>query len=238
MTKLHLEKMTKSQLVATFDKFLNKYLSPSFGALPKREVDLEVLEALVEIGYLETDPKVYELITKLRVTRSKARGLLYDRELRRLAESDLKELVVSAISYAIPHKDGDLFVLEVENPYALDHLRHLVQQSGHASDGSFSSSIIRLSLAAYSDLLASILDHGQKDKVKAGLIKAGAPEMSFKGVLKGALKKLGSKVAAEAGAEIAEGVGGYIGTMISESAVSIAAKFGGLFDSDPKTEKG
>ncbi|MCP4545275.1 MAG: hypothetical protein GY835_02275 [bacterium] len=237
MIKRHLEQMTKGQLVETLDGFLNKYLSPSFGALPKREVDLEVLEALVAIGYVDDEPKVYDLITNLRVTRSKARGLLYDRELRRLEEPDLNKLVVSAVTGATPHKDGDLFVLEVENPYALDHLRHLVQQSGHASDGSFSSSIIRLSLVAYADLVETILDDSQKDKVKAGLTKAGAPEKSFKGLLKGALKKLGAKVADEAGAEIAEGIGGYVGAILSDNAVAIAKKFGAIFDSKTKTKR-
>ena len=228
MVRKHLEKMTKAQLVSTFDGLLVSYMAPSFSALPKREVDLEVLETLVAIGYLKKEPSIYELITKLKVTRSKARGLLYDRELRRLTDNELGDLVVTAVKNAIPHKDGDLYVLEVENPYALDHLKYLVQQSGHAADGSFSSSIVRLSLNAYADLIAEILDADQKGKVHGALVKAGAPEKSFKGVLRGALKKLGAKVASEAGAEVAESVGGYVGSILVEGSTAIAAKFSSI----------
>ena len=79
------------------ERFLKAYLTPSFGALPKREIDLEVLGVLIDIGYLSGEPTIYELISKLAVTRSKARSLLYDRELRRLDEDALDIRIKDAL---------------------------------------------------------------------------------------------------------------------------------------------
>lgn len=225
MDREALQTLTKPQLVEAFGRLLDGYMTPSFGAMPKREIDLVVLEALVAIRYVSDTPTTYELISKLKVTRARARSLIYERELRRLKNSELDSLVIDAVTKAKTHKDGDLFVLEVENPYALDHLKYLVQKRGYAADGSFSASVVRLSLGAFSGLIEELLDENQKKVVKSALVAAGAPDKSLKGVLMGALKKAGSKVASEAGEEFAGELGGYVASLVSGGAKAIAEKY-------------
>ena len=65
-------------------ELLANYMNPAFGALPGKEVDLFVLNALGELGYITAQPLLYELVSKLCVTRPKARNLIYDQELRRM----------------------------------------------------------------------------------------------------------------------------------------------------------
>jgi len=191
MPEIEQEILTKLEFDSDILKeLLRAYTTPSFGTLPKREIDLMFLDALIKTGDLDSEPKIYDLISRLKVTRSKARTLVYERELRRLADSDLKILVKESIINATPHKDGDLYVIEIENPYALDHLKHLVQKTGHAADGSFSSSIVRLSLKAYMDLIPEILSKKEVKAADAKLVKAGAPDKSFKGILKGLASKI------------------------------------------------
>jgi hypothetical protein len=48
-----------------------------------------MLEALVRIGYLDEEPSLYNLIQRLRVSRSKSRTLIYERDLRRLGNAGL-----------------------------------------------------------------------------------------------------------------------------------------------------
>ena len=57
--------------------FLQQFLNPAFAALPKGEIELLVLNLLEEVGALSAEPSLYELVATLRVTRAKARKLLY-----------------------------------------------------------------------------------------------------------------------------------------------------------------
>ena len=61
---------------AVLAQLLSQYLNPAFGALPKNEVELLMLNSLAQLGAISAEPQVYELVASLRVTRAKARGLL------------------------------------------------------------------------------------------------------------------------------------------------------------------
>lgn len=188
-----------SKVRAVLAQLLSQYLSPAFGALPKHEVELLLLNSLAQLGAISAEPQVYELVANLRVTRAKARGLLYNRELRQSSAADLDRKVKTLLKRPLLQKDGELFVLEVDNPLLADHLRAKLQSLGYLSDGSFSPSLIKLSLAAVCALIEALLSPDEVRRVQAALIAAGAPDSSFQGVLKATLKKLASKIASDSG---------------------------------------
>ncbi len=200
----HLKSVSEKDIRAALGLVFESYLSPAFGSLPKREVDLLLYSALEKVGYIEAEPTLYSLVMKLRVTRSKARSLLYEQELRRLGEQELDRRILDFLKRPILQKESELFLLEIENPLVIDHLRAKVQALGYASDGSFSPSLVRLSDAAVIALLDSMLEKHAKSAVKAQLVKAGFPDKSFKGVLKDVLKAVGKKLADNAGSDVAE----------------------------------
>jgi len=192
------------------DLILAAYLSPAFGVLTKREIDILIFDALEKIGYIDANPTIYSLIQKLRVTKSKARQLLYERELRRMNEKDLDARVKELLKHPTIQKQGELFALEIENPLLSDHLRAKVQTLGYASDGSFSPSLVKLSDEAIVALIDALLDEKQKKEVTRAFEKLGLPDKSFKGVLKGVLKVLAKKAADEAGSKLVENVLGPV----------------------------
>ncbi len=194
---------------------LMQYMSPAFSALPSREIDLVIIDALEKLQYISEEPTLYELVQKLRVTRSKARSLLYDRELRRIDANELDKKVLEVIKAPIVQKQGEQFVFEIENPLVSDHLRAKIQRLGHASDGSFSPSLVKLTITAFSALIAEEVPEADREKVREALIKAGAPDSSFAGVIKGALKQIGKKVAEDAGQDAAEVLGEYVSSILS-----------------------
>lgn len=216
---------------AALTYFLKRYTSPAFGALPKNEVELIVLNVLEQVKAIDDNPEVYELVSKLRVTRSKARGLIYDRELRRSSTDDLDEKVKELLKRPLIQKDGELFILEVENPLVSDHLRNKVQKLGYVSDGSFSPNIIKLGLEAISALTESVVSEVNKEELKRVMTAAGAvaPDTSFKGVLKGMLKKVGSKVASDSGDALAEKASEYIGPLFDSAIDTLTEKATALF---------
>ena len=224
------EEVAKSALL----DFLKDYMTPAFGALPKNEVELIILNVLGKLGAIDDEPKLYEFVTKLKVTRSKARGLIYDRELRRSSKEELDEKVKSLLRTPLIQKNGDRYVLEVENPLVSDHLRSKVQELGYISDGSFSPSIIRLGLDAVTALIESFLSDQEQHDIKAVLIAAGAPDTSFTGVLKETLKKVASKVASDTGEALIEKGSDFISLILDTRIDVITEKAGGLFE--PATE--
>lgn len=197
-------------------KLLSRYLSPAFGALPKSEVELIILDTLEELGAISAEPQVYELVTKLRVTRTKARNLIYERELRRSKPEDLDERVKEILRKPLIDKTGKHFILEVENPLVLDHLRAKVQELGHISDGSFSPSIVKLSVSAF----VVLVEDGLGDElttVRQVLVDAGAPDTSFKGIVNAAAVKFAKRVADDAGEAVVKEASAFFGALVDGS---------------------
>lgn len=229
-----LKKKSKDELIEILSVLLESYLNPAFGALPKREIDLAFLDALEKVGNISPNPTIYELVSELRVTRSKARNLYYDRELRKLDKAELKNKAIDILKNPILQKQGEIIVLEVENPLISDHIRHMVQEVGFATDGSFSPTLIKLSNDAFVKLLEKNLSGKDQKNIKKALVKAGIPEASFRGMVKGVLINLGKRVAGDAGEEIANNISEYIGPLWEASSQHIYDTFAELFKHDKK----
>lgn len=227
--KLIINALPEAKAKAVLAQLLERYLTPAFAALPKNEVELLVLDALEQVGAISADPQLYELVSKLKVTRAKARRLIYDRELRHSSSADLDAKVKALLKRPLLQKQGELFVLEVENPLVSDHLRDKVQQLGYVSDGSFSPSLIKLGLEAITALIASLLSTAEQEQVRLALVAAGAPDGSFKGVLKATLKKLASKVAADSGEALMDKAAGYLAPIVDASIAALGEKAAELF---------
>lgn len=221
---------TEESAKSALTYFLESYMTPAFGALPKNEVELIVLNVLEKLNAIDDEPELYELVSKLKVTRSKARGLIYDRELRRSSEEELDEKVKALLKKPLIQKNGELYVLEVENPLVSDHLRSKVQKLGYVSDGSFSPSIVKLGLDAIAALIESYLTDQERDDVKDALVAAGAPDTSFKGVIKSTFKKVAGKVASDTGEALMEKASDFISPIIDAGIELVTEKAGELFE--------
>ena len=227
--KLIINALPEAKAKAVLAQLLERYLTPAFAALPKNEVELLVLDALEQVGAISADPQLSELVSKLKVTRPKARRLIYDRELRHSSSADLDAKVKALLKRPLLQKQGELFVLEVENPLVSDHLRDKLQQLGYACDGSFSPSLIKLGLEAITALIASLLSTTEQEQVRLALVAAGAPDGSLKGVLKATLKKVASKVAADSGEALMDKAAGYLAPIVDASIAALGEKAAELF---------
>lgn len=211
----HIENLEIQECRSILTHLFESYLDPAFGTLPTKEVNLLMLTALMEMKYIEAKPDLYDLVRKLKVTRSKARNLIYDHELRLYNTSQLDEMLKGFLKNPIMQKQGDLFVFEIESPLIIDHLRSKLKKLKFASDGSFSPSLVKISIEAYIAIIEEYLTPEERNTVKGALVAGGAPDGSFKGVLRGVLKKVGSKIASDAGEEMAEELGEYMSPIIS-----------------------
>ena len=225
-----LKKATKKQRDAALELILAGALNPALGALPKRELELLVLEALVMVGYLDSEPMVYDMVQRLRITKSKARSLLYDRELRRLDTSDLDEMAIEALKKPLLQSQGYAIALEIENPYLADHIRNRVNSLGHVSDGSFSPSLIRLSASAAASLVNSYLSTGDRKKVTKALAKVGGQDKSVTGLMTKVIAGAASAVAGKAGEAAINSGAEILGSLLEANEDKIKKFTDGIID--------
>jgi hypothetical protein len=199
-----LESATTAERDTALKTLLSGALKPAFGALPKRELELLFVEALVHIGFLRKTPEVFELVRQLRITKSRARSLLYDRELRRQDSDSLDGLALEALKKPVLQPQGYAVALEIENPYLADHIRDRVRSLGFATDGSFSPSLIRLSAPAAAELIDSYLTGEERSRVQKALSSALGESSTAKDLMAKALVAAASAVAGKAGGELAD----------------------------------
>lgn len=225
-----LDQLALEDVKKAFKELLQDYLTPAFGSISKRDFDILFFIKLQKLGVFSKNPEIYEIVSELRVTRAKARNLLYESKLRQTSKAELDQELKEILKTPIFLKDNDKIGIEIDNPYLIDHLRAKLKQLNHITDGSFSPELVRLTTDAFVSLFESYLPEESKEAIKQAFIDIGAEaDTSLKGVLKGVFKKLGSKVADETGGQVAESVGKYLGPIISGSIKSMKDMFTGLF---------
>jgi hypothetical protein len=199
------------------------YLNPAFGALPKRENEIVMFQALQELKIFDKHPDLYSLLSSLRITRGKARTLLYESNLRQ--NFDLESELLDTLKNPVLLKENDKVCLEIDNPLLIDHLKHVLKELGHITDGSFSPDLVKLTPDAYKKLLNNKFDKISKKELKKALIECGAEkELTVKSILTSVLKKVGKKVADDAGDKAGEYIGDYLGELF-DSGFKKAAEF-------------
>lgn len=213
-----IDSLDSQKVKEAFKELITDYLTPAFGSISKRDFEILLFMKLQKLGVFEKNPEIYDLVTQLKVTRTKARNLLYESKLRHTSTSELDEELRKIVQNPLFLKDNDKIGIEIENPFLIDHLRSKLKKLNHITDGSFSPELVRLTTTAYIALFESLLPKDSKENIKKALIAAGAAsDTSFKGMMKSLLKKLGEKFADEAGGKVAESIADYLGPIISGS---------------------
>ena len=220
-----LEELDPEEAKRALVKIYKNYLNPAFGALPKRENEIVMFQVLQDLKVFTKNPDLYSLLSTLRVTRTKARNLLYESNLRLSSDIDLEEELIEILKEPILLKDNDKVCLEVDNPLLIDHLKHELKELNHITDGSFSPDLVKLTPEAYKKLLNEKFSRISKRDLKKALVECGAEkEVTIKSVLAGVLKKVGKKVADDAGDKAGELIGDYLGDLFT-SGVERANEF-------------
>ena len=136
------------------EELLSAYMTPAFGVLPKHEIDMIMYEVLQKVGYLDKTVTPYDLIRKLRVTRTKAQSLIYESNLRQSndADDDLKDQLRRLLTEDSILIYNDKVAIEVENPLMRDYIRQCLKEVGCITDASYSQDLIRMSPKAYQSL--------------------------------------------------------------------------------------
>ncbi|MEL6168060.1 MAG: hypothetical protein AAFR35_05180 [Pseudomonadota bacterium] len=213
---------------------------PAFGVLPTREYDLRMFRLMREIGVLKPDGSLYYLMTHLRVSRAKARNLMFELEIRDAPEpEDLDAQVRDAI--ARPRgfaEDGKYLVLGIENPVIQAHLKDTVRELGHITDASFDSTLIRITPKALAALVEKLMSDDDKSDFRAAMVAAGYDrDESLETALIEGLKHVAAKAVGEPLAGMAEGYVKDLGALLMPHARRLKDRLVGLLTSIRATRR-
>lgn len=146
--------------------FLNDYSSPSFGSMSKRDTDVALFSMMQELGIIKMNPQIYEVVSLLHVTSSKARNLIYEASLRRNNENTLNMALLDHLKAPRFLATSDkMIALEIDDPLLIDHLKFKLRNLNYITDGSFNPGIVKMSYEAYASLFGDTLPQEVKDKL-------------------------------------------------------------------------
>lgn len=192
---------------AVLKEIFAKATTPAFGVLPQRELDLLLFKALRDCGILERDDSLYSLMTDLKITRAKARNLLFDLQIREASatgdlDREAREALARPRGFVI---DGSYLAFGVENPVVQAHIKDRVTQLGHLADASFDSTVVKVKPKAIGELAAALMDEDEETAFRDAMVAAGFDrEKSMAAFLKAGLMHVAEKLLSEDAAEIGE----------------------------------
>lgn len=195
---------------------LSCHFSPVFGSAKSIEHEVAAFQALQRLGFINDKPDEYEVVMALRVTKAKARSLLYQTALRELSsedvmESELKKVLVNARVL----KGGDNIYVEVVDPLLMDYFRQRIRSLGYLSDGSFSGTVAKIPTSALAALIAELIPNSEHAGVQERLRSQGVPGTDLQSLIKGALSALGKRSAGTAGEQIGDQLGEFFAKGVS-----------------------
>ena len=197
----------KEELATMLKLLIEPHSSPVFGAAKVIEHEIAMIKVLKKLGYLPETSDEYFLVEKLRVTKPKARSLLYQEALREKDDNVNDELRKVLINPRIKKDNNGFFLIEVPYPLTMDRLRSKVRTMGYLTDGSFSGSIAKIPMNAMIQLVVELMPSTVQAELIDKLHENGLPDTSLKGFVVATFRKVGQHIADDTGEEIAETVG-------------------------------
>lgn len=191
-------------------KILSDYCLPSFGSMSKHDIDLLMFDAMISLGVFQSPLSIYDVMRKLKVTRSKARNLIYEHQLRAIEIENEEQLLVelrAILQRPLLSRKSDNVCIEIENPYMVDFIRCKLKDIGHITDGSFNPELVKMSTTAFSDLYFVYMDVADKDELNKIIVELNVvDDTSPKALLLRLLKEVASKSVGDAFVKIGEDV--------------------------------
>ncbi|MCR5660219.1 MAG: hypothetical protein K6G25_12955 [Bacteroidales bacterium] len=212
------------------EELLRAYMTPAFGVLPKHEIDMVMYNVLQKVGYLETTSTPYELVRKLKVTRSKAQSLIYESNLRQStsADDDLKEQLRKLLTEGFILIYNDKVAIEVENPLLRDYIRQCLREVNCITDTSYSKDLLCMSAKAYQKLCEKYANDAY-ERLMSSLSAEGIEVDDNIKVFEDLIKSLATMAGGE-------GAGSLV-TILSGKIKNVASRIRELREEEKKKEK-
>jgi hypothetical protein len=144
------------------DKFLQAYISPCFGSLSKKEIDLLVFRLLIKTGAIDLSNDQQSISRQLSIPISKVKSMIYDIHLRdeNCDAVWFRQEALKALQHTRFCSIGRKIEIQlcIENPLLRKELEATIKELNGFADYSFNSEILRIDFDVYALLLKRIID--------------------------------------------------------------------------------
>ena len=198
--------LPNDKLSSVISKFICAYTEPSLGSMSNHDIDLLMFETMVSLGIIKEDASIYEIMRDLKVTRSKARSLLYEYKLRKIENEDtLRTELEKLMQTPLLSNQSNSVLLEVDNPYLIDYIRNELKKLGYVTDGSFHAELVKMSADAFAELYERTISDATKKEINEQLVRLGVKEdTSLKAILPKLLTEVAKSMAKAAFGKVGE----------------------------------
>lgn len=150
------------------DFLCQEYLTPTFGSMPKSEVDLAVFTHLHKLKFVDAEGPVFQVARLLKITPARARGLVLKWQLRaEWPEDELKRLLASALADGCYDVEGNTLWFAIQSPLLREYLLSVLDSARVVADTSFRPTVVKMPFQALAALLETYLTAEEKDEILA-----------------------------------------------------------------------
>lgn len=213
---------------------VDRYCVPSFGSMSKHDIDLLMFDSMVKMGVISDNPTIYDVMKDLKVTRSKARTLIYEFQLRKIEDDDqLRSQLRKLMKTPLMSTMSKNVCLEVDNPYLVDFIRNELKRLGYITDGSFHTELVKMSTEAFASLYESILSEVSKREIKNKLVELGVkPDTSLKNLLPHLMAGVAKTMATAAMGKVSENIADECIQYVRDNIDALKQTIGNFFQND------
>ena len=155
------------------ESFLDSYIRNGYGSLPKREIDLLILNLLIENipTWKSNRPSNYELSRQLRISPRRIQSTLDELSYRDAKKDDAwcKKQLKEILKKAEKIEDKEIVRFQIDDGLVRDYATMLIRRSYGIVDTSFNTSIIKLSAEKFSFLALTVADEKDSKKFLRGI---------------------------------------------------------------------
>jgi uncharacterized protein YaaW (UPF0174 family) len=150
------------------NNFLSKFLENGFGSLPKREIEIYIINLLLEDGQFINDNReidFHEISLMLKVSETKVRNLIYEVELKYRNNHNFLKQLIELIEKQKYEVDKDKIKFSIQSPLLKQYFEYEIRKLPNSiSDGSFSKNIVTISKETFEKLLKNL--YQDEDKIQ------------------------------------------------------------------------
>jgi hypothetical protein len=124
-----LKSKEQSVLADSLSTLLSNLCNPVLGASKSIEYEIAVINCLQSLGLLNENLDEYDLVINLKITKTKARNLIYQKSLRESSDEifDFDQSLIDLLCNTRIIREGKWYVIEVPNPFIMDLLKNKVK---------------------------------------------------------------------------------------------------------------
>jgi hypothetical protein len=163
------------------DRILSEIQNKPFGSLPKVELELVILDALIKSleptdSYSNLESHINFLQRELRLTQTQLKNKILAAQLRfdSINEKDVENYILKSILSGKYNIDGGYIVILIFNPLLNDLAKSYFETIQIITDTSFNKSILKINLNGFLKFLfkADGINEKQKQKINELLLEA------------------------------------------------------------------